>query len=134
MSEERRRCPFIHPIQSTMTTMKNSEKVFRAHRAIAWFYGVLGFAFAWIPLYGGSQDAMEWTVWSVVVFGTIFAAHYFTARACKAEKKGGRLASIVIACLLLMAFPVGTLIGIYLLSNTWHPWPEAQSAVGPVHE
>jgi hypothetical protein len=28
----------------------------------------------------------------------------------------------VISLLLLLGFPVGTLIGIYLLVNTWKPW------------
>lgn len=114
--------------------MKNSEKVFRAHRAIAWFYAITGLTFAGLALFAGDQKMTGEFIAPIVVFGAIFAVHHFTAKACKAEKSGGRTASIVIACLLLLAFPVGTLIGIYLLSNTWRPWHEVKSAVSPVHE
>jgi hypothetical protein len=105
--------------------MKNSEKVFRAHRAIAWFYAVIGLTFTGFALFGGEHRLTGEFIAPMVVFGAIFSAHYFTARACRAEKPGGRIASIVIACLLLLAFPVGTLIGVYLLSNTWRPWRAA---------
>jgi hypothetical protein len=54
-----------------------------------------------------------------------FARHFLTARACRNDKPWGRKASIALSVLMLFGFPVGTLVGIYLLVNTWKPWGAA---------
>jgi hypothetical protein len=59
-----------------------------------------------------------------IVFGIVFLAHFITAKGARQSKPWARTASIVISVLLLLGFPVGTLIGIYLLANTWSPWPQ----------
>jgi len=102
--------------------MDSRTKVFRAHRAIAWLYAILGVCIS-AAVFLGSGGRMDVTMFLIpVIFALVFSAHYFTARACKEGKPGGRIASIVIACLMLVGFPIGTLIGIYLLANTWRPW------------
>lgn len=99
-------------------------KVFRAHRALAFFYALIGVAsVAVMSLASRGQFALEFLPMAML-FGLIFAVHWFTAQACKQGKQGGRVASIVIACLMLLGFPLGTLIGIYLLVNTSKPWTE----------
>lgn len=103
--------------------MDSHTKVFRAHRALAWFYALLGAAISAVVLSGFFGKVGNSVVLIPIIFVIIFSMHYFTARACKTGKPGGRLASIVIACFMLFGFPVGTLIGIYLLANTWRTWP-----------
>ena len=107
--------------------MDSQTKVFRAHRAISWLYGAIGAGLTAVIVFAllkGDGHALAMLP-GAMVFALLFAAHHFTARSCKQGKRGGRIASIVIACVMLIGVPVGTLIGIYLLSNTWRPWPKA---------
>jgi len=46
--------------------------------------------------------------------------HLLIARGAQKKKRWARIVSILIACLLLIAVPIGTMIGIYLLKyNRW---------------
>ena len=108
--------------------MDSRTKVFRAHRALAWFYAFIGVAVSAAVILGSGGNTGVGFVLVPLVFAGVFSVHYFTARACREGKPGGRVASIVIACLMLLGFPIGTLIGIYLLANTWRPWTAAPIA------
>ena len=105
--------------------MESHTKVFRVHRALAWFYAFIGIGMSAIIILISHKKMDTGTVFVMLFFAGVFSAHYFTARACREGKSGGRTASIVIACLMLFGFPIGTLIGIYLLANTWRPWKAA---------
>lgn len=108
--------------------MDSRTKVFRAHRALAWFYAVFGVALsAAVFLGSGERVSLDILIVPLLSAG-VFAAHYFTARACREGRPGGRLASIVLACFMLLGFPIGTIIGIYLLANTWRPWTAGPTA------
>ena len=97
-------------------------KVFRAHRALAWFYALVGIGM-YLAIALPMGRLFDITLLPMLLGLTaIVAVHFFTARACRQGKPGGRIASIVIACLMLLGFPIGTLIGVYLLSNTWNAW------------
>ena len=102
--------------------MEPNIKVFRAHRALAFLYGLLGIVCLAAALFGSGGMTNASLIVVLIFFAIIFSVHFFTARACRDGKPAGRIASIVIACLMLFGFPVGTLIGIYLLVNTWKPW------------
>lgn len=102
--------------------MDSREKVFRAHRALAFFYALLGLVFVAIAFLSTTREELGLVVVFLFIFGGIALVHFLTARACKEGKEGGRIASIAISCLMLLGFPLGTLIGIYLLANTWRPW------------
>lgn len=109
--------------------MDKKEKVFRVHRALGILYGVFAVAFTAIIFTSGTTDRDGGLpLFLLVFFGAISAIHIFTGRACRQGKQGGRQASIVIACLMLFGFPLGTLIGVYLLSNTWKQW-DSESAL-----
>lgn len=103
-------------------------KVFRAHRSLAWFYAVLGIGLFAVASFGAGGNVGVSVLPVLLMFAGGFAAHYFTARACRQGKEGGRVASIAISCLMLIGFPIGTLIAIYLLANTWKPWAYAAAA------
>jgi hypothetical protein len=105
--------------------MDSRTKIFRAHRALAWFYALLGVGVS-AAVVLSPRDKMGMGMFLVpLIFVGIVLLHYFTAGACRDGKPGGRVASIVIACLMLLGFPIGTIIGVYLLANTWKPWANA---------
>jgi drug/metabolite transporter (DMT)-like permease len=97
-------------------------KVFRAHRALSWLYAM---GIALIVFLGFSQPPSlkePWWYFMLALFVGVFLAHHLTAKGARESKPWARTSSIVISVLLLFGFPLGTLIGIYLLSNTWHAW------------
>jgi hypothetical protein len=92
--------------------MDSQTKVFRAHRALAWFYGLIGVGIT-VAVGAASGGKDMWVLLPMLLaMSAITAFHYFTARACKQGKSGGRVASIIISCLMLLGFPIGTLIGL----------------------
>jgi ABC-type amino acid transport system permease subunit len=107
--------------------MDSRTKVFRAHRAFAALYAVIGIGILALMIVNGKGGLDLSLLPVLVVMAIVFSAHLFTARACKQGKPGGRIASIVIACLMLLGFPVGTIVGVYLLFNTRKPWPSPES-------
>jgi hypothetical protein len=119
----------IGQINKLEENMDSQTKVFRAHRALAWFYALLGAAISAVAFSGFLGKMGNSVVLIPLIFAIIFSMHYFTAVACKTGKPGGRLASIVIACFMLFGFPIGTIIGIYLLANTWRTWPPVETSL-----
>ena len=63
----------------------------------------------------------------VLLFGVVIAAHLATAKGAREAKPWARTASIIISVFMLLGFPIGTLIGVYLLANTWKPWSQTQA-------
>ena len=109
--------------------MNSQTKVFRTHRACAWLNGVAGVCIGTMMGLEGRAGSVSAGVAAFVVFSLLFALHHFTAQACKAGKPWGRRASQVFGVLLLAGFPMGTLIGIYLLRHTWKSWGDTPAAV-----
>lgn len=97
-------------------------KIARAHRALSWLYALitgLMLALMWLPG-GGKTPAALYLV--AGMFAAMFALHHFTARGARAQHPAARIVSMVIGGLMLFAFPLGTIIGIYLLVNAAEPW------------
>ncbi|EHR71797.1 hypothetical protein BurJ1DRAFT_2977 [Burkholderiales bacterium JOSHI_001] len=111
--------------------MEPKTKVFRTHRVLAWLYGIIGSGvIAFAAISSGKLDPSG-AVAVLLVFGLLAAGHMAIAKACLAGKRWGRIASIVVACLMLAAFPLGTIIGIYLLGHCWKPWAETPTPGTP---
>ena len=111
--------------------MNRQTKVFRAHRAIAFFYAIVGLGMV-AAMFVGAHGKIDLSIVPMLLILTaVFSIHFFTARACRAGKQGGRVASITLAFLMLLAFPIGTIIGIYLLVHTWKPWPATGEVAAP---
>jgi hypothetical protein len=70
-------------------------------------------------------------VFPVIFFGFVVAAHLATAKGARQAKPWARTASIIISLFMLLGFPIGTLIGVYLLANTWKPWPPSPAPAVP---
>lgn len=103
--------------------MEKNVKVARAHRALAWFYAVLGIMM--VAALGVSDAGFNAAGVLLVasIIGAAFALHYFVAKGAMEKKRWAKNTSRGVAVLMLFGFPVGTLIGIYLLVNSSN-WTE----------
>ena len=102
--------------------MENHIKVARVHRLLSWLYIVLGIgimAAIIIPAKGNLSPAV---IFPGLYLLALFAIHHFTATGAQPKRVGARIASMIIAFFLLFGFPIGTVIGLYLLINTWGSW------------
>ncbi len=107
--------------------MENNIKVARAHRAISWFYAVLGIALTAAILIPAEHplDALAGLAVMLAIFGGLFSLHHFTAKGAREKKQWARAVSSIIGVIMLPGFPVGTMIGIYLLVNANRGWEPA---------
>jgi hypothetical protein len=105
----------------------------RAHRALSWLYGVIALMSLFVPYAAFTQGvdrsiaSVAKTLFSPVFFGSIFVIHHLVAQGAKDRKEWARIASRIIAATTCLAFPLGTIIGIYLFVNSsWRePWEVA---------
>lgn len=102
--------------------MEKHIKVARAHRALSWLYGIITALFLAAIIMSGHDAEPSVIGFVLVVFGGLFALHYFTGKGASERKPWARNASRGIALFMLFGFPLGTLIGIYLLTNSWGGW------------
>ena len=110
--------------------MERNIKVFRAHRALSWLYLLIMGLFGAIVFPQPKVLKDPAFLMPIFILVALFLVHYLTARGAREAKPWARVSSIVISLLLLIGFPIGTIIGVYLLVNTWQPWPSNTAAVG----
>ncbi len=102
--------------------MERHIKVARVHRLLSWFYGLITMLFIFAFSVSDHDSPLLGIVFIISLFGGIYALHHFTAKGALETKPWARKTSIGIAFLMLAGFPLGTLIAIYLLRNTWGAW------------
>ena len=107
--------------------MERNIKVARAHRAIGVLY-ICAVTLILAAMALAPDVKVTSLIFPIIVFGVVIVAHLVTAKGARQSKPWARNASIVISVLLLIGFPVGTLIGIYLLANTWKPWSQPNAS------
>lgn len=102
-------------------------KVFRVHRALAWAHLLLGICVSFVFGSKDLESMIDTAVPLMSISAFLFSIHFYTARACRNGDPSGKIASMAIACLLLFAFPIGTLIGLYLISYCLKPWAPVEA-------
>ncbi|WP_457282165.1 hypothetical protein [Polaromonas sp. P5_D5] len=90
------------------------------HRGLCVFYGLFGVALFVLLWDGVDGESIIGPGLLVLAFGTV---HGVIAFGAARSRPWARTSSIVVACLLLLGVPIGTLIGVYLLANL--KWPKA---------
>lgn len=105
--------------------MENNAKVARAHFALCLLYGLLTVLFAVVILNLNNGPSLAGMYVILAFFAGLSVLHYFTGKKAKERRAGARRVSMIIAVFMLFGFPLGTMIGIYLLTNTWKPWDAA---------
>ena len=93
-----------------------------AHRGLCLFYSLLGLTF--LVLFGGESKGMS-IVGPALLLLSIGLVHGAIAFGAARSAPWARASSMVVGCLMLLGFPIGTLIGVYLLANL--KWPEQQA-------
>jgi len=99
--------------------MEKHIRVARAHRAVSWLAAFV-FILFYILLFVVNKEPkpiglyFEWAF----IGGFSFLNHSI-AMAAYNKKPWARKTSRIVAYFMLLGFPVGTVIGIYLLRNTW---------------
>lgn len=107
--------------------MEKHIKVARVHRVLSWFYGLITVLFLGAVFLSGEIPPLA-VLFFMIVLGGVFALHHFTAIGAREAKPWARRTSIGIALLMILGFPLGTLIAIYLLINTTGGWSEEAAA------
>ena len=95
-------------------------KTCRAHLALACLYGVVMVLLAvalLLPRKAGLEGLLVLTL-----FLAPCLLHACIAKGARDGKGWARRASNLIGFLMLLGFPIGTIIGLYLISNAWSDW------------
>ena len=110
--------------------MDGNIKAWRAHRALAWLYAfvLIGLG-AYLYLYPGAPPVHNLFTYATPL-PLLLVFHALCARASRLSRPWARIASLVSGFLLLVAFPIGTIVGIYLIAASWQPWPEPFTHAG----
>jgi hypothetical protein len=107
----------------------------RAHRALSWLYASLALVSLLLPymaLTEGVDRSFSFvakTLFFFVFFGSFFVIHHLVARGARERKEWARITSRILAAIFCLAFPVGTIIGIYLFVNSSWPNPSEETPV-----
>lgn len=104
------------------------------HRVIAWIYGVIGAFILVVFLLSGRTN---WIAFGIVVaiFGTIVGLHAALAAGARRRSGLAKAGSMIVGILMLLGFPIGTIVGGFLIYNAAQHWPPAHdgqaAAAGP---
>ena len=104
--------------------MEKHLTAWRVNRLLAWLYGLalaallVNIYFSLHPLPPQRVSAALWTLPLLAGF------HALASRASRLRQPWARIASLVMGCLLLLAVPIGTIAGIFLIYACAHPWPD----------
>jgi hypothetical protein len=97
-------------------------RVARSHRGLAWINGGLGLVSVALIAALGGTGLWPAMLMAGLFFGGIALAHTVVARGAYAARPYAQTASLVIAVMLLPAFPLGTAAGLYLIVHSLSPW------------
>jgi hypothetical protein len=97
--------------------MDGNLRAYQTHRVLAFIYGIGTFGYA---LYAHFRP--NWLTPELKIIGTLlpmlFVIHVLAASGSARLQPWARLVSLLMGVLLLFAFPIGTVFGIFLL---WEP-------------
>jgi len=102
--------------------MEKHIKVARVHRGLAFFYGFSMVIVVGTLIIQPDKDFPTALIGFLAISAPLLLLHFFVAKGAREKKPWARGASIAIASLMLLGFPVGTIIGVYLLSNAVPSW------------
>ncbi len=98
--------------------------LFRIHHFLVFLYLVFAVVGVFIVR---SEGLAAWLM--VLLFLLLAAVHWYAATRAKRGDETGRAVSTVIGCLLLLGFPIGTAVGIFILLQVGKKWESADVVV-----
>lgn len=105
----------LHPDNTSRTGTPEHIKAMSTHRGLAIFYFGLALLLTGLLVAGGKSASTYVMPLFPLALGSVHAA---VALGARRSAVWARRSSIALACLMLLAVPIGTFIGIYLLSNS----------------
>jgi hypothetical protein len=103
--------------------MENYVKVGRAHRWLAALYGLATLFFIYALIFDReSINSMIGGIFLTVLVAGLCSAHLAASIGASNAKPWARTLSIIIAVPLLIGFPAGTVVGVYILINSSAEW------------
>lgn len=102
--------------------MANHVKAASAHRMIAGIYCVI-VVLATIFIYAAvSNSPGAVAVMFAVPLAILAAVHFVIANGADNCRPWARTASIVLGAIMALGFPIGTIVGVYILKYSLAPW------------
>jgi hypothetical protein len=109
-------------------------KVARAHRALAFLYAFVAVLNSLMFLSELNHNAKIGLVANRVIFACFYALHLSISLGAFRQRPWARTLSQITGWLLVLGFPVGTIIGLYLIVVSWTKWTTASVSSGPSTE
>ncbi len=106
-----------------MDSARHADTTAAIHRTIAWIYGVLGTAIAAFCLVGGGAEERGVAAFIALIFGAIVALHAALAVGARNRNGAAKLGSVIVGVFMLLGFPIGTIVGGFLIYNGSQNWP-----------
>jgi hypothetical protein len=105
-------------------------KAWRAHRFLAYLYGIGLLALAAYAYFGHRPLHVHTQFVAFSALPVLCLFHVVAARASLRRQAWARIASLVMGVALLIVFPIGTIFGAWLLMASWQPWPHPREHAG----
>ena len=120
--------PTEHTWEPTQAPSRHADTTANIHRAIAWFYGVIGVISAAVVAFMDSNNdrggiGVGIGIGIVLVVGAIVALHAMLAIGARKRSDASKVGSVIVGVLMLFGFPLGTIIGGLLIYNSVQNWP-----------
>jgi FtsH-binding integral membrane protein len=107
------------------TGNENYFKVARVHLALACLLGFVTIMVGIALTHAPAAPLLSLVPVFALMAGFV-ALHLLLWQGAKKRKDWARVISIIVAIVSLPGFPVGTLVGVYLLANCWSRWREPE--------
>jgi len=113
-----------------------NEKLQRVHRVISYgYFAFIAIAFlasvlALVRGGEGNEDGLGLGIGSLIVVGPFGLLHWYAAKGTRLGTKWGRRMSKGLGILLLFGFPIGTILGVYILAQTGAKWQSSPPESG----
>jgi hypothetical protein len=101
--------------------MEKNVKSARAHRLLSWWYQLVTAIAFLVMLFSSRVQIVDKVIglsFVLLFFGGLYFLHRLVAAGAMDRKEWARKTSIGMGIVMFLGFPIGTLIGIYLLVNS----------------
>jgi p-aminobenzoyl-glutamate transporter AbgT len=102
--------------------MEPNIKAARVHRALFVLYAVFTVLMVFAAITLADQDGSSAFIGYGLLMAFLGMLHWFIAAGARASASWAKTASVVVGCLMLLGFPLGTIIGAYLIYYGAQAW------------
>jgi len=104
---------------------ENHIRIANVNKWLCWLYAFVAI-FLLIPSYIFKNAYIIYIFWVTLLISSAFLSvlHHYVGKGALKKKSWALIATRAIAVFNLIAFPIGTLIGVYMLYISWHGWKD----------